>query len=368
MAGVLIHEWIATAGGSENVLEAMSRVYPDADILCLWNDSIGRFDPERVHESWLAKSPLRRSKALALPFMPATWRRLQDRDYDWALISSHLFAHHARFEGRALDVPRFVYVHTPARYIWTPELDMRGNGIAAQLAARVLKPLDRRRAGETAHFAANSRFVQSRIADAWHVESRVIHPPVEVTQIQSGGPWRDRLSPQDEAVFESLPAGFILGASRFIPYKRLDTVIRTAELTGRPVVLAGKGSEYDRLHALAAASSVPVYFVIAPSRELLYALYEAAALYVFPAIEDFGIMPVEAMAAGAAVLAQSVGGASESVVSGVTGETTTFESDSDIRSAAERALSTQRDARRAHARTFTAERFANDIETWVSNG
>jgi glycosyltransferase involved in cell wall biosynthesis len=368
VAGVLIHEWIATAGGSENVLEAMSKLYPDADILCLWNDSTDRFAPDRVHESWLAKSPLRRSKALALPFMPATWRRLQDRDYEWALISSHLFAHHARFGGTGFDIPRFTYVHTPARYIWTPELDMRGTGLAAHMAARVLKPLDRRRAGETAHFAANSRFVQRRIADAWHVESRVIHPPVDVTQIQSGGPWRDRLSAQDEAVFESLPADFILGASRFIPYKRLDTVIRTAELTGRPVVLAGKGSEYERLQALAAASSVPVYFVMAPSRELLYALYEAAALYVFPAIEDFGIMPVEAMAAGAPVLAQAIGGASESIVSGVSGETTTFESDSDIRSAVEIAMSTRRDARQEHARLFAAERFASEIEKWVGNG
>jgi glycosyltransferase involved in cell wall biosynthesis len=368
MAGVLIHEWIATAGGSENVLEAMSKVYPDADILCLWNDSSGRFAPERVYESWLAKSPLRRSKALALPFMPATWRRLHDRGYDWALISSHLFAHHARFGGTGAEIPRFVYVHTPARYIWTPELDMRGNGIVAQTAARVLKPLDRRRAGETARFAANSRFVQSRIADAWQVESRVIHPPVDVTQIQSGGPWRDRLSAEDEAVLQSLPPDFLLGASRFIPYKRLDTVIRAGELTGRPVVLAGRGSEYERLRALAAASSVPVHFVIAPTRELLYALYEAAALYVFPAIEDFGIMPVEAMAAGAPVLAQAVGGASESVVSGSTGATTTFESDSDIRRAVDVALSTRRDSRQEHARLFAAERFADEIEAWVANG
>jgi glycosyltransferase involved in cell wall biosynthesis len=368
VAGVLIHEWIATAGGSENVLEAMSKVYPDADIMCLWNDSTGRFAPDRIRESWLARSPLRHSKALALPFMPATWRRLQDRDYEWALISSHLFAHHARFEGTGNDIPRFVYVHTPARYIWTPELDMRGSGVAAHLAASVLKPLDRRRAAETAHFAANSRFVQSRIADAWHVESRVIHPPVDVTEIQSGGPWRDRLSAQDEAVFASLPPHFLLGASRFIPYKRLDTVIRTAEITGRPVVLAGKGSEYERLQALAAASSVPVHFVIAPSRELLYALYEAADLYVFPAIEDFGIMPVEAMAAGAPVLAQAVGGASESVLSGVTGETTTFESDSDIRSAVETALSTNRAVRQEHARAFAAERFAHEIEKWVADG
>ena len=70
MAGVLVHEWISQSGGSENVLQAMSEVYPDADIVCLWNDSIGRFPPERLRESWLARSPLRRSKAAALPFMP----------------------------------------------------------------------------------------------------------------------------------------------------------------------------------------------------------------------------------------------------------------------------------------------------------
>jgi glycosyltransferase involved in cell wall biosynthesis len=366
MAGVLIHEWIASSGGSENVLEAMSKLYPDADILCLWNDSEGRFDPERVHESWLAKSPLRRSKPLALPFMPATWAGLKNRNYDWALISSHLFAHHARFRGDGSRIPRFVYVHTPARYIWTPELDMRGNGFGARIAAGALKSVDRRRAGETTHFAANSRFVRQRIADTWHADSRVIYPPVDVSQIQSGGPWRDRLSASDETILESLPGDYILGASRFVPYKQLEQVIRTGELTGRPVVLAGVGPEYERLKALAEIASVPVHFVEAPSRNLLYALYEAAALYVFPAVEDFGIMPVEAMAAGAPVLAQAIGGAAESVIAGVTGATTTFESDNDIRAAVDVAIATQREKRLERARDFAAERFAAEVSEWVS--
>jgi glycosyltransferase involved in cell wall biosynthesis len=367
MAGVLIHEWIATAGGSENVLEAMSKLYPDADILCLWDDSNGRFDAGRIHESWLASSPLRRSKALALPFMPTTWRRLENRNYDWALISSHLFAHHARFRGDGSDIPRFIYVHTPARYIWTPDLDLRGSGFAAHTAARVLKPLDRRRAHESAQFAANSRFVQQRIADTWGVESRVIHPPVDVSLIQSAA-WRDQLNASDEATFESLPTEYILGASRFIPYKRLDLVIRTGELTGLPVVLAGKGSEREHLEALAKAATVPVYFVDAPSRGLLYALYEKATLYVFPAIEDFGIMPVEAMAAGAPVLGQAIGGAAESIISGTTGATTTFDSDADIRASVEVALATRLVDRRDHARVFAAERFAEEISAWVEGG
>lgn len=365
MAGVLIHEWISQAGGSENVLEEMSNLYPDADILCLWNDSTGRFAPERVHESWLAKTPLRRSKALALPLMPAAWRGLADRDYDWALISSHLFAHHARFSGQVAGFKRFVYVHTPARYIWNPELDRRGNSIAVRALAAGFKPLDRRRAGESASFAANSEFVRERIATAWNVDARVIFPPVNVEKIQAVAEWSSVLSGGDAAQLNALPDEFILGASRFIPYKRLELVIAAGETAGIPVVLAGNGSELPRLRAIAETASVPVYFVIAPSGPLLYALYERALLYVFPAVEDFGIMPVEAMAAGAPVLAQAVGGTSESVVAGRTGALVTFESEADVREGIELALSTTREARLARARDFSLERFGVEIREWV---
>ena len=154
MGGAIVHEWISQAGGSENVLEAMSQMYPDADIHCLWNDSVGRFAPERIHETWLSRTPLRRSKALALPFMPAVWRSLDNNDYEWALISSHLFAHHARFNNQSDDLRRFVYVHTPARYIWDPALDLRGNSAAVRAVASTFKPIDRRRANEPASFAA----------------------------------------------------------------------------------------------------------------------------------------------------------------------------------------------------------------------
>ena len=367
MAGVLVHEWIATTGGSENVLEAMSRMYPDADVVCLWNDSADRFQPDRVHETWLSRTPLRKSKALALPFMPATWRALPNRAYDWALISSHLFAHHARFTGTGASFRRYVYVHTPARYIWNPELDERGNSFAVRALAAALKPLDRARARETHEFAANSTFVQARIARAWGVQSRVIHPPVEVEAIQDVDSWRGRLTGGDTAVMDSLPTDYVLGASRFIPYKRLDRVIRTGEMMGLPVVLAGKGPELARLRALGAAASVPVHIVPAPSHPLLYALYEGAALYVFPAVEDFGIMPVEAMAAGAPVLAQSFGGAAESVVPGRTGALASFESDTELRDAIDVALATDRANRREHARSFSASRFTREISSWIGS-
>lgn len=366
MTGVLVHEWIAQDGGSENVLQAMSRLYPDAPVVCLWNDSVGRFAPERVHESWLARTPLRRSKAAALPLMPLTWRTMRDHGYEWALISSHAFAHHARFNGAPAPLRRMVYVHTPARYVWTPELDGRGDRMSARLMSRALRPIDRRRAREGAEFAANSAYVRERIARTWGVDARVIHPPVEVERIFSVDDWRTELEPAELEVVEGLPDGFVLGASRFIPYKRLEEVIAVGEATGRPVVLAGHGPSRDLLEDRARQASVPVHFVHAPSDALLFALYQRTALYVFPAVEDFGIMPVEAMAAGAPVLAQSVGGAAESTVAGVTGALVDFRSPEGTKEGAEVAIATDPAARRRRAEDFSAARFAREITSWVA--
>ena len=365
MAGVLVHEWIAQDGGSENVLQAMSQTFPDAEVRCLWNDSSGRFEPERLRESWLAGTPLRRHKALALPLMPPTWRMLRYHDYDWALISSHAFAHHAHFRGAPDGFRRMVYVHTPARYIWTPGYDARGNNPAARLLSHGLRPIDRHRAHDGAEFAANSAFVRRRIQDTWRVDARVIHPPVQTAEIQAVPHWRDKVEIDDLARLAALPDGYVLGASRFVPYKRLDDVIRVGEAVGRPVVLAGKGPALPELQKAAAAASVPVHFVLAPSDALLYALYQATELFVFPAIEDFGIMPVEAMAAGAPVLAQADGGAAESVVPGVTGALVRFTDAAEIREGVSTALATRRADRLERARQFSAERFSEEIVAWV---
>jgi glycosyltransferase involved in cell wall biosynthesis len=365
VTGVLVHEWIAQDGGSENVLQAMSQLYPEAPVVCLWNDSVGRFAPDRVHESWLARTPLRRSKALSLPLMPLTWRSMRDNGYDWALISSHAFAHQVQFRGALEPLRRMVYVHTPARYVWTPELDGRGDRLAARMMSRPLQRIDRRRAHEGAEFAANSEYVRKRIASTWGVDARVIHPPVEVERIMSEPDWANRLDAADTEVLEGLPEGFVLGASRFIPYKRLEDVIAVGEATGRPVVLAGHGPSRGLLEERAARASVPVHFVHAPSNAMLFALYQRTSLYVFPAVEDFGIMPVEAMAAGAPVLAQAVGGAAESTVPGVTGALVDFVSPGAVKEGAELAMGTDRSARLRRAMDFSAAQFASKITGWV---
>lgn len=361
MSGILIHEWLAQHGGSENVFEVLSTAFPDAERYCLWNDSAGRF--EGVHETVLARTPLRRSKAAALPFMPAVWRHLPKADADWILCSSHLFAHHARFRGPARDAPKLVYAHTPARYVWTPELDGRGDTPAARAISAALKPNDRKRAQEPVAIAANSAFVAQRIADTWQREATVIHPPIDVAAFAAGPA---ELPPNERATLEALPPEFLLGVSRFVPYKRLDRVIDAGVAAGLPVVLAGGGPDEDRLRALAAQRGERVVFVRDPTHGLLAELYRRALALVFPAIEDFGIMPVEAMATGTPVVASAVGGTAETVIDGTTGALVHDWTRSELKRAVERAVGADPDACVARAFEFDAPVFVERVTEWVA--
>lgn len=320
MTGLLVHEWIAPSGGSENVLEAMAEAFPDADVQCLWTDAPHRLTDRNVRETWIARTPIRRSKALALPFTVPTWRMLRaDQAYDWMLVSSHLFAHHARLRGRNHDLPKYVYVHSPARYIWTPEYDQRGTGAAIRAVAPLFKSIDRRRAAEPRAIAANSEFVRERIARAWERDSTVIRPPVNVEGIARTEEWQNLLDVGERRLLDSLPSVFVLGASRFIPYKRLDLVIAAGARADLPVVIAGRGPDEEKLRALAVDARVPVRLIRSPSDALLWALYRAAGALVFPAVEDFGIVPVEAQSLGTPVVTGPIGGQVETFVNGETG-------------------------------------------------
>lgn len=345
----------------------MAEAFPNVDIQCLWNNAPERFPLRRVKETWLSKTPLRRNKAVALPFMPHTWRTLSSSmSLDWMLVSSHLFAHHARFPRNRKTIRKFVYVHTPARYIWVPALDSRGFHPMARIIAPILRFIDRKAAQDlTTQFAANSHFVKQRIQTAWGREARVIYPPVDVTQIQSVEDWRVCLTDDERNRLERLPDRFILGASRFIRYKRLDLVIKAGALAGIPVVIAGSGPDESDLRELASGSNVRVEFIIQPSTEMLYALYQSATAFVFPAVEDFGIMPVEAMAAGAPVIANSIGGAAESVRHGVTGLLIDPMHEDKIAEAIVGIQAIDRDEVRSHARAFSRERFLEEIQDWV---
>lgn len=363
--GAIVHEWIEATGGSEKVVDAMARVLPGTDIVCLWDNAPGRYPGHTVAQSVIARTPLRGRKALSTPFVPIAWRRRVNRDYDWAVVSSHQFAHHVSFRDQRTGFQKYVYVHTPARYLWDPELDPRGKGPGIGAIAPSLRRIDRRRAAEAESIAVNSAVVQQRVETCWERASVIIHPPVDITLIQSLTDWSSALKQDELVTFEALPEEFLLGASRLVSYKRLDDVLRMGSIARLPVVIAGTGPERQRLQAQAEASGVSVTFVGRVPDEMLFALYQRAVAYVFPAIEDFGMMPVEAMATGARVIASTAGGTAETVVDGSSGVLCDFRSPSEVSVAMGRLMGLHSDAARQRATMFSAEIFAEKFADWI---
>lgn len=360
---LLAHEWLARTGGSENVFEQMQCALPEADAVSLWND-----DPERfphVTETWMSRAPWRGRKALSLPLMPAAWRSVSLDGIDTVVASSHAFSHH--LAGRAVRSGRngFAYVHSPARYIWAPELDGRGTGTVGRLGRYPLRWIDRRAAHPSVRYVANSRFVAHRIRAAWGVESEIMYPPVDTERLTATSDWSVVVPDVEAELIDSLPQEFVLGASRLVEYKRLDAAIRVGEQLGLPVVLAGDGPFRRELETYANDAHVPVHFVGRLTDAGLYTLMQRTQLFVFMAVEDFGIMPVEAMALGARVLLRDTGGtreiADELGIESISNPDDSSQMETDAKSALATPAATPSDV----AARFSQTRFRSDFSRLV---
>jgi glycosyltransferase involved in cell wall biosynthesis len=213
-------------------------------------------------------------------------------------------------------------------------------------------------------YAANSEFVAQRVAHAWNVEAKVIYPPVDIDGIRDDLAGNN-LTTSERALLAELPSGFVLGASRFVPYKRMESAIEVGELLDLPVVLVGEGPDEDRVRSIADDAQVPVTFVGRVSDPMLRALYAGASLFVFLAVEDFGIMPVEAMACGTPVLVNRVGGAAESVGFVAGGRMTDPESVQDLSRAAAEAVDLDMIAAQAAVDEFSGPAFRKRLRSWV---
>ncbi|GAB7192036.1 glycosyltransferase [Kineococcus sp. NUM-3379] len=311
-AVAVVHEWIASHAGAEQVFEVLAGMWPTADLYALSRapgvdlDLRGR----QVRTTLLDRSGLRDRRGLTLPLMPLAWQALRGPRYDLVITSHHSFASANRLAG---DGVHLAYVHSPARYVWTPELDGRGASPWLVPARRVLASVDRRAAARLTAVAANSNEVARRIEQTWGRQAHVVHPPVDV----------DFFGRHDDETGEqglpALPDGYLLGLGRWVGYKNHATVVDVAEMLGRPAVIAGSGPMARALRARAAEASVPVVVVEGPTRAQVRRLYRDAAVLVFPTFEDFGMVPVEAMASGTPVAALGLGGALDTVVDGVSG-------------------------------------------------
>lgn len=354
----LVHEWLASRAGSEKTFEQMTHVLPDADVYALTADRTVGFDIAKpVRTTVLQRVPvLRERRSLSLPVMPLAWRCLRAPRYQTVITSAHAYARYAPPAKRAIHLS---YVYTPLRYAWLPGVDGRGASRGMAPARAALRRLDKRTVAGVTRFAAISGVVRERIEEFYGREATVVFPPVDT----------DFYTPAIDGSADRSADPFVLGVSRWIPYKRLDIVIDAAAKLGLPAVIAGHGPGEGELRALAERASVPVTFERRPSDERLRDLYRSAAVLVFPAEEDFGIIPVEAQAAGTPVVALARGGSLDTVHDGVTGVLVAEQSATAMAEGIERALAMNVPPEKfaAHAERFSAAAFRRSFAAWVKD-
>jgi len=355
----VVHEWVSARAGAEKVFEAIAGCFPEADLWALTVDPETQLDiaGREVRTTFLnALGPLRERRGLTLPLMPLAWSTVRaSPGYD-LVISSHLACAHGFRPGR--DAVHLSYVHSPARYIWLPELDSRGSRIpVSPLVRSALRRWDRRASRHVDSYAANSREVAQRIERFWDREARVIHPPVDTSFYT---PVAAPSAPSERS--------YLLGVSRLIPYKRLDAVLLTAQLLQQPVVIVGDGPEAPRLRRLADGLTVPVTFAGQVDDHELRRLYRGARALVFPAIEDFGLVPVEAQACGTPVVAVDQGGSRDTVCDGTSGVLVPSADIPDLAAGVDRAVATiTPEACRSWSLRFSPDRFRRELLAWVDD-
>jgi glycosyltransferase involved in cell wall biosynthesis len=358
----IVHEWLVTRAGSEQVVEQMLRLYPQADLFSLVDflpeESRVHLQNKSVTTSFLQRLPgaKRRFRAY-LPLMPMAIEQFDLSGYDLILSSSHAVA---KGVVTRPDQLHLCYVHTPIRYAWDfqhqylrgSNLDRGLRSLPTRLILHYMRLWDLASAYRVDHFAANSQYIARRIHKFYRRPAQVIYPPVAVDRFRYTEPREN----------------FYLAIARFVPYKRVDLIVSAFNQLGLPLVVIGDGPDRPHLQAIAA----PNITLLPPQPDAVIADHlQRCKAFVFAAEEDFGITPVEAQAAGAPVIAYGKGGATETIIAGKTGlffSEQTVESLSQVLREFESGhYNFAPDDLRQNAERFSPERFGREFRQFVED-
>lgn len=313
----IVHDFLYVYAGAEKVLEQMLEVFPHADLFSVI-DFIPPADRawlknKPVTTTFIQKLPLARYKHRAyLPLMPLAIEQLDVGAYDVVLSSSYCVAKGVICRPDQLHVS---YCHSPVRFAW----DLQGQYLAeaglsgsrnpikllknlfARSVLHYLRGFDARSANGVDVFLANSDYIGRRIEKTYRRESETVYPPVDVEGFECFGEKQ----------------GYFFTSSRMVPYKKMSLIVEAFTRTPeRRLVVSGDGPEFEKIKRLAGPN---VNLVGHQPREKFIHYMQRARAFVFAAEEDFGIVPVEAMACGTPVIAYGRGGTTETVVDGTTG-------------------------------------------------
>ncbi len=307
----LIHDWLNQVGGAEDVLKELVDLYPQSPVFT----SI--YAPDRmpaeyrnwdIRTLWLDKLPaIHAHHQPYLPFYPLGWQGLDLSDYDILLSNKSGFCHGVRYNPDT--TLHICYCLAPTRYVWQFEQYIRREGLssAVQTALRplisIMQRWDYNAAQRVQHFIAISTEIQERIRHYYNRESVIIYPPVDTARFAAA-----RTDDVDD---------YFLIVSRLIPYKRIDLAVQAATRLGVRLKIGGSGRDLDRLKEMAGET---VEFLGYVPDDALPDLMARCRAFIFPGLEDFGITPVQAQAAGRPVIAYGGGGVLDTVRPGITGE------------------------------------------------
>jgi glycosyltransferase involved in cell wall biosynthesis len=356
MRVAIVHDYLNQYGGAERVLEALHELYPDAPIYTSIYDPAAmppRFRDWDIRTSWMQRLPgWRKHFRRYFLLYPSAFESFDLGGYDLIISSSSAYAKgiipppHAR---------HICYCHTPMRFAWRADDYVRRERIAGP--QRAILPIllsyvrlwDAVTAQRVDGFVANSREVAARIRRYYGRDATVIPPPVDL--------------PPPTA---QPPGEYYLAGGRLVPYKRLDLAVRAFSALGLPLVIFGDGRDRPALEAIAGPN---VRFLGRVGEEQLRALFAGCRAFVFPGEEDFGITPLEAMAAGRPVIAYAAGGALDTVVPGITGRFFSQPSAAALAVAVAAERGDRYDAAtiRAHAEQFSRQRFLERMREYIAS-
>ena len=359
MKTAIIHDWLVTNAGAEKVLRAIIDIYPNADIFSLV-DFLSDKDRKSVLSGKFAKTTFIQKLPFSkkqfrnyLPLFPKAIETIDLNSYDLVISSSWAVAKGVKTTNKQLHI---CYCYTPIRYAWdlyeeyTSSLK-QPKKILVEQTLKYIRKWDIENLPRVNYFVADSKFVSKRIEKTYNRNSTVIYPPINT----------------DKFILETKKEDFYLTACRLVPYKKTKLIVEAFnEMQDKKLLVIGDGEEFGSIKNIAKEN---IKLLGYQEFEEMIKYMQKAKAFLYAAIEDFGIVPIEAMSCGTPVIALNDGGTAETVIAGITGVHFENQTIEDIIKAVNKFENMNFDAKEISklSEKYSEKRFKKEFEDFVNS-